>query len=123
VPLDERVATDEARRVLTPEVARGAATFNAARAALLVLAITQRPDLLAEALEDRLHQQARLRLAPGSRALFAELKESSIPVCVAGSGPTLLAFEGDHAALPDLGPGWRVTRTSIAPRGAQVRAI
>jgi homoserine kinase len=123
VPLDERVATDEARRVLTPEVPRSAATFNAARAALLVLALTQRPGLLPEAVEDRLHQQARLRLAPGSRALFAELKESGIPVCVAGSGPTLLAFEGDRAVVPDLGPGWRVIPTSIAPRGAQVRDI
>jgi homoserine kinase len=120
VPLDERVATDEARRVLTPDVPRGAATFNTARAALLVLAMTARPDLLPEALEDRLHQQARLRLAPGSRALFAQLKESGLPVCVAGSGPTLLAFEGDETRVPDLGPGWRVIRTKVEPRGGKI---
>lgn len=123
VPLEERVATDEARRVLTTEVARAAASFNSARAALLVLALTTRPELLPEALEDRLHQQARLRLAPSSRALFADLREAGVPVCVAGSGPTLLAFDDGRHRLPDLGPGWRTMPTTIHPRGAEVSAL
>ena len=30
---------------------------------------------------------------PGSAALFRDLSDAALPVCVAGSGPSLLAFE------------------------------
>ncbi len=120
IPEHERVATQEARRVLTPDVPRAAASFNVARAALLVTALTRRPELLPEALQDRLHQQARLRLAPASRALFADLEEAGVPVCVAGSGPTLLAFEGPGWTVPELGPGWRVLRVAVRAAGAEI---
>ena len=120
VPEHERVSTQEARRVLAPEVPRTAASFNLARAALLVAALTRRPELLPEALQDRLHQQARLRLAPASRALFVDLEEAGVPVCVAGSGPTLLAFEGEEWKVPELGPGWRVLRVGVRATGAEV---
>ena len=121
IPEHERVSTQEARRVLTPELPRSAASFNVARAALLVKALTEMPELLPEALQDRLHQQARLRLAPASRALFADLAEAGIPACVAGSGPTLLAFEGDAwPPVPELGSTWRVLRIGIRPNGAQI---
>ncbi len=125
VPEHERVSTQDARRVLAPEVPRSDASFNAGRAALLVLALTERPDLLGVALEDRLHQQARLRLAPASRALFADLKEAGVPVCVAGSGPSLLAFEDGELGwtIPELGPGWRILRMAVRPAGAAVRRI
>jgi homoserine kinase len=121
VPEHVRVSTEDARRVLTPEVARSAATFNAARAALLVLALRERPALLPDALEDRLHQDARLRLAPASRALLSDLIDAGIPACVAGSGPSLLAFEQDGRTVPDLGPGWRVLRTTIRAAGMDVK--
>jgi homoserine kinase len=120
VPEHERVSTQEARRVLPPEVPRSAASFNAGRAALLVAALTRRPELLPEALQDRLHQQARLRLAPASRALFADLEEAGVPVCVAGSGPTLLAFEDEGWTVPELGPGWRVLRVGVRSTGAEI---
>ena len=119
VPLEERMSTAEARRVLPREVSRDDATFNASRAALAVIALAGRPDLLAEALEDRLHQQARLPLYPSSRALFYELKDAGIPVCVAGAGPSLLAFDVG-AEMPELGPGWRVLRVRPELRGANV---
>jgi homoserine kinase len=121
VPEHERVSTQEARRVLPTEVPRSAASFNSARAALLVVALTRRPEVLREALQDRLHQQARLRLAPASRALFSDLEESGVPVCVAGSGPSLLAFEDDAHAVPELGPGWRVLRVGVRTGGAELR--
>jgi homoserine kinase len=120
VPVADRVSTQAARKALPSEVPLEAAAFNAARAALLVLALTSAPHLLREALRDRLHQGSRLRLAPASDDLFRRLIQSGLPTCVAGSGPSLLAFEDDTASVPDPGPGWRVLRTRIDPRGVQI---
>ena len=51
------------------------------------------PALLRVALQDRLHQDARLALVPAVRDVFDELRAGDIPVCVSGAGPSLLAFE------------------------------
>jgi homoserine kinase len=120
IPEHERISTDEARRVLPREVPRTAATFNAARTPLLLMALGGRPELLADAMDDRLHQEARLRLAPGAHRVFQDLKAEGVPVCVAGSGPTLLAFELEGGAMPDLGVSWRVVRTRVRAEGAVV---
>lgn len=119
IPAHERLATDDARRMLPREVPFADAAFNAGRAALGLLALTSRPDLLAEGLQDRLHQGRRLPLVPAARALFEDLREAGIPVCVAGAGPSLLAFEVDGSPVPELGPSWRVLRTGVA-EGASV---
>jgi homoserine kinase len=121
IPEHERLPTADARRVLPREVPLADAAFNLGRAALAVLALTERPALLPEALEDRLHQQRRLPLVPGARALFEELRAAGLPVCVAGAGPALLAFESEGFLVPDLGPGWRVLRLQPAAAGADVR--
>ncbi|MCA1726686.1 MAG: homoserine kinase [Actinobacteria bacterium] len=120
IPTEERMATHDARRVLPPLVARGDASFNIARAGLLTRALTSRPELLRDALEDRLHQPARLPLVPSVRAVFEEIRARDVPVCVAGAGPALLAFEGLGGALPPLGPNWRVERVSIT-EAARIR--
>jgi homoserine kinase len=104
-------------------VSLGDASFNVGRTALAVLALTERPELLRVALEDRLHQPRRLPLVPASRALFEDLREAGVPVCVAGAGPSLLAFESDGVEVPELGPGWRVLRLQTAPGGAEVREV
>ena len=113
-----RLSTDEARRVLAPQVARADAVFNLGRAAMAVVALTERPDLLGPALEDRLHQDVRLSLLPEVREMFERVRAVGVPVCVCGAGPSLLAFESGSRAVPDPGPGWRVLR--IAPRAAGV---
>jgi homoserine kinase len=120
VPAHERLSTADARRMLPREVPFSDAAFNAGRAALAVLALTARPDLLDEALEDRLHQARRLPLVPSTRALFEDLREAGVPVCVAGAGPSLLAFDTDRAQAPELGPGWRLIRTRVLTEGATV---
>jgi homoserine kinase len=122
LPEEERVSTDDARRVLPRDVPLTDAAYNIGRAALTVVALTARPDLLPEALEDRLHQARRLALAPASRALYQDLREAGLPACVAGSGPALLAFETDDARVPELGPGWRTLRPHIAT-GAELRSL
>ncbi len=120
IPGHERIATEDARRVLPREVPRTGATFNAARTGLLVLALGGRTDLLRDALDDRLHQDARLKLAPGAQRVFQDLRSAGVPVCVAGSGPALLAFDTGGDPIPDLAPSWRVVRTTVRPNGTTV---
>jgi homoserine kinase len=119
IPENERLPTTDARRVLPRDVPLADAAFNAGRSALAVRALTERPDLLGTALEDRLHQARRLPLVPSARAVFEDLRHRGVPVCVAGAGPSLLAFRTD-AALPDLGPGWRVLEVEVVAEGARV---
>jgi len=123
VPEAERMATGDARRILPREVPLADASFNLGRSALALLALTSRPDLLGAALEDRLHQGRRLVLVPAARALFQDLREAGVPVCVAGSGSSLLAFESDGRGVWDLGPGWRVLRPAISRTGATVEEL
>lgn len=120
VPEHERLSTVEARRVLPANVPLADAVFNASRAALAVVALTARPDLLREAMQDRLHQEARLRLVPEAGRVFHDMRAAGVPVCVAGSGPSLLAFESDERPVPDPGSGWSAVRAGVAARGATV---
>ena len=123
IPEHERLATEDARRTLPRQVPMADAAFNVGRAALSVLALTQRPDLLPEALEDRLHQGRRLPLVPGARAMFEELRSAGFPICVAGAGPSLVVFERDGRRVPDLGPGWRVLRLQPSASGADAQDV
>lgn len=120
VPVSERLATEDARRALPRTVPIADAAFNLSRSVLAVPALTERPHLLPEALQDRLHQAYRLPLIPATRALFQDLKEEGFAVCVAGSGPALLVFEEDGRRVWDLGPGWRLLRPGIDRAGAGV---
>ncbi|MEX2276125.1 MAG: homoserine kinase [Actinomycetota bacterium] len=124
IPADERLPTELARRALTPQVPREDAVFNLQRSALAVVAFTQRPELLSEALEDRLHQDARLALVPEVRVVFDRLRSAGVPVCVSGAGPTLLSFAsaGDDAANPlqELGNGWRRLEISVRSKGVEI---
>jgi hypothetical protein len=43
-----------------------------------------------------------------------------VPVCVSGSGPSLLAFESDHHPLPDPGEAWTLLRPRIRTIGFEV---
>jgi homoserine kinase len=121
IPRGERIPTEEARRVLPDQVSREDAIFNASRAALVVHALGARPDLLRDALEDRLHQDARLALVPAVQVVFERLLAAGIPVCVSGAGPTLLAFETDERPMIDLGQEWELRRLVPRLRGASLR--
>jgi homoserine kinase len=116
-----RLPTSAAREALTPTVSREDAVFNAAHAALMVEAITRDPSLLAIALRDRLHQDARLAMVPTVREVFDGLWSNNVPVCVSGAGPSLLAFEQLGRSVPgDLGEGWSVLRTGVRSAGFEV---
>ncbi len=120
VPMRIRLPTASAREALPAEVPLPDAVYNAGHAAAAVIALTGRPALLARALGDRLHQDARLALVPQVRAVFDELRERGVPVCVSGAGPALLAFEVGGLEVPDLGPEWRILRLDVRLTGAEI---
>jgi homoserine kinase len=117
---DVRLSTAEARAALPDTVARADALFNAAHAALMVEALTRDPSLLGVALQDRLHQEARLALVPEVADVADELRAAHIPVCVSGAGPSLLAFDLGTGAFPALPAGWRELRPGVRASGFEV---
>jgi homoserine kinase len=95
------VATRKARALLPETVPHADAAYNAARAALLIPALTGRPDLLLDATDDRLHQGYRRPAYPRTADLVAKLREAGIPAAVSGAGPTVLAL-ADAATAPTV---------------------
>jgi homoserine kinase len=100
-----RLATSRARGVLPATVPHADAAFNAGRAALLVEALTRRPDLLLDATDDRLHQGYRADVMPASAELVRALRAEGVAATVSGAGPTVLV-------LSDVGQAERVARVA-----------
>ena len=86
-------STADARAVLPPSVPRADAVFNVQRVALLLAALQAgQVDLLATALDDRLHQPYRERLFPWMIEVMAAARAAGALGCVlSGAGPSLLA--------------------------------
>lgn len=120
VPDEIRLSTEDARRAIPETVTREDAVFNVGHAALTVARLLHDPDRLRLAMRDRLHQDARLALVPQARELYLAIEEAGLPVCVSGSGPTLLAFERDGREPPDPGDGWRVLRVPVRATGVEI---
>jgi len=95
---DEALATEEARRVLPSEYSRADVVINVQNSMLLLAAFVQgRHDLLASALDDRMHQPYRAPLCPLLPAL--QKLEASTPgilgAVLSGAGPSVLIFLDD----------------------------
>jgi len=120
IPDEVRLSTVEARAVLPETVSREVAVFNIGHAALTLARLLGDPDHLRLAMRDRIHQDARLALFPGVRDVFDRLQAGNVPVCVSGSGPSLLAFERDRYPVPDPGEGWRVLRVPVRAMGVEI---
>lgn len=99
---DRPLPTEESRRVLPASVPLADAVANVQRASLLVAAIaTGRPELLAEATRDRLHQPYRATLLPGLEAcLEAAVAAGAQGAFLSGAGPTVLALWPQGAEVP-----------------------
>lgn len=89
---EERSATAHTRGLLPETVPHGDAAFNVSRAALAVVALTQRPDLLLPATADRLHQGYRESALPLTTAWVERLRAAGIAATVSGAGPTIMAL-------------------------------
>ncbi|ROR73782.1 homoserine kinase [Bogoriella caseilytica] len=118
----ERLSTSAARQALPTHVPLVEATFNISRAALLILALGGRPELLLPATADRLHQSRRAGvMAPTLEAVTA-LREAGWPAVVSGAGPSVLVFEALDSATSEAlsARGWRVLHPDVARRGAEI---
>jgi homoserine kinase len=122
VPSDP-VLTETARGLLPRTVPHVDAAVNAGRAALLVEALTNRPELLFPATEDRLHQVYRASAMPESVALVHRLRAEGVAAVISGAGPTVLALveEGVAEKVSRLaGEGWAANRLSLDGSGVSV---
>ncbi|MDG4669434.1 homoserine kinase [Mycobacterium sp. 236(2023)] len=113
-----RSSTAETRVLLPDHVPHTDARFNLSRAALLVVALTERPDLLMVATEDVLHQPQRAPAMPASAEYLAVLRRCGVAAVLSGAGPAVLALSTD-AELPeealDFGRrnGFAVQKTAV----------
>ncbi|KAF4406748.1 MULTISPECIES: homoserine kinase [Streptomyces] len=117
------VLTETARGLLPRSVPHVDAAANAGRAALLVEAMTRRPELLLAATEDRIHQEYRAPAMPESTALVGRLRADGVPAVISGAGPTVLALAEDSTAdkVAQLaGDGWAANRLALDTSGAGV---
>jgi homoserine kinase len=87
-----RSSTAETRVLLPGQVSHLDARFNLSRAALLVVALTERPDLLMEATADRLHQPQRAAAMPSSAEYLEILRRCGVPAVLSGAGPAVIAL-------------------------------
>lgn len=130
---DFEVPTRLARSLLPATVPHHDAAVNAGRTALLVEALTRRPELLLPATEDRLHQPYRASAMPPSARLMAALREQGLPAMISGAGPTVLVLAAGRGqaeetvrSLDELvadGDGsvsWRVLRLRVDGQGAKL---
>ena len=119
---DDTVPTSKARTALPAQVDFADASFNIARSALLVHALTNEPALLMEATDDRLHQQARRSMYSASLGLVDRLRARGIAAAISGAGPSVIAFASADTVErvnDEVDSTWRVLRTRVAPAGAR----
>lgn len=118
-------STHVARGALPQSVPHADAAFNVSRAALLVVAMTGKPELLPVATQDRLHQGYRAAAMPETAQLVARLRSAGIAAVVSGAGSSVLslaATDDQVAAATALAPdGWECAQLPVAD-GASIRS-
>lgn len=102
------VSTAKARGVLPEMYTKKDLVFNLQRLAVLTTALTRSPpdpELIYEAMKDRVHQPYRKTLIPGLSDVLASVTPMTHPglcgICLSGAGPTILALatsDFDHIA-------------------------
>lgn len=122
-----KMSTEKARSLQPDSVPHEDAVFNVSRSALLVAALTQSPELLLAATEDRLHQSYRAEAMPETSALVKLMREHGHAAVVSGAGPSVLVLASDPArriAAAKLAaenyPQWRALMLAVDFKGATV---
>ncbi|CAN7413004.1 homoserine kinase [Arthrobacter sp. LjRoot78] len=130
---DYELSTEAARALLPASVGHHAAAMNSGRAALLIHALTSKPEFLLAGTEDYLHQSYRAEAMRPSADLIRALRYAGHAAVVSGAGPTVLVLangEEEAAAVvgfieaytrantPDV--GWRVMKLAVDVEGAKV---
>jgi homoserine kinase len=98
----EPLSTEEARGVLPSQYTRTDAVTNIQNSMLLLAAFTQgKPELLAAALEDRIHQPYRAALCPLLPAMqMFDRDEGVLGTALSGAGPSVLIFLDPGSGTP-----------------------
>jgi homoserine kinase len=91
------MSTKLARSLQPDNVPHEDAIFNVSRSSLLVAALTQSPELLFEATEDKLHQDYRAEAMPQTSTLIKILRDQGFAAVVSGAGPSILVLCSDPA--------------------------
>ncbi|MET4094801.1 homoserine kinase [Arthrobacter sp. UYCu712] len=130
---DFELSTEAARALLPASVGHHAAAMNSGRAALLIHALTQKPEFLLPGTEDYLHQSYRAQAMRPSAELIAALRRAGHAAVVSGAGPTVLVlangeaeagavfdFIGSHTAGNTPEVAWRVMKLAVDVEGAKV---
>lgn len=100
---ENHLATSKARKLLPAEISHKDAASNSARTALLVQALTARPDLIFTATQDYLHQKYRTAGMPKSLALMDSLRNAGFAAVISGAGPAVLVLHAsDQDPLPEI---------------------
>lgn len=92
------MSTELARSLQPANVPHEDAIFNVSRSALLIAALTQSPELLLEATEDKLHQNYRAEAMPETSMLIRKLRAAGFAAVVSGAGPSILVLCSDPSA-------------------------
>jgi homoserine kinase len=130
---DFELSTEAARALLPASVGHHAAAMNSGRAALLIHALTQKPEFLLPGTEDYLHQSYRAEAMRPSAGLIAMLRRAGHAAVVSGAGPTVLVLANGEAEAgrivdfidayaadntPEV--AWRVMKLAVDVEGAKV---
>jgi homoserine kinase len=102
---ESTMSTALARSLAPTSVPHEDAIFNVSRSALLVAALTQSPELLLAATEDRLHQSYRASAMVETDALIQILRSHGLAAVVSGAGPSVLVLAND--------PGQRILAAEL----------
>jgi homoserine kinase len=117
-----QLSTARARSVLPSHVRHADAAANSASAALLLQALTARPDLLMDGTREWLHQEARRESFAESMALVDDLRAQGHAAVISGAGPSVLVLSTrDRVASVAVEPdGWQVLDPGVPDSGADV---
>src|ERR1700758_3425484 len=118
---EERSLTAETRVLMPARVSHNDARFNVSRAALLVIALTERPDLLMAATEDVLHQPQRASAMPASAEYLRQFRRRKVAAVLSGAGPSLIALSREPELPSDVleygaANGFTVTEVTAGER-------
>ena len=122
-----QMSTALARSLQPDSVPHDDAVFNVSRSALLIAALTQSPELLLDATEDRLHQNYRAAAMPKTDQLIQLLREQGHAAVVSGAGPSVLVLASDPAERLEVAnlvtknfPEWKALLLAVDFKGATV---
>ena len=124
-----QLLTHTARAVLPPTVDHTAAALNSGRAALLVEAMSRRPDLLLPATRDWLHQGFRRAAFAPSMDLVDALRAQGHAAVISGAGPSVVVLTTRDRAASVVAPWttgpavWQRLEPGIPARGVEVTRL